>query len=217
VAALSFAFFCGGVAIGWRLHEGPPEPAIRFDAPRPVADDAIVGVPPGRLTDVQPPPANAVSMIGPGAISVLDALRERDLRLPLDDVDVETLRGSFDEPRGGGRRHEAADMLAPRNTPVFAADDGKIAKLFLSKAGGITIYQVDPSERFCYYYAHLERYAEGLKEGDAVERGDVIGFVGTSGNAPPDTPHLHFAIFELSAERRWWEGTPIDPYRAFHE
>lgn len=217
VAALSFAFFCAGITVGWWLHAGPPEPVIRYDSPRPVADDAVTGVPPEQLTDVQPPPADPVATIGPGAGSVLHALRDRELQLPLEDVDVEALKGSFTEARGGGRRHEAVDLLAPRNTPVHAVDDGTIAKLFSSKAGGITIYQIDSSTRFCYYYAHLERYADGLHEGDAVRRGDVIGFVGTTGNAPPDTPHLHFAIYELSDGRRWWEGTPIDPYPVFHD
>jgi murein DD-endopeptidase MepM/ murein hydrolase activator NlpD len=95
---------------------------------------------------------------------------------------------------------------------VVAVEDGTIAKLFLSKAGGNTIYQFDPSRQYAYYYAHLERYADSLKEGEAIQRGQVIGYVGTTGNAPKNTPHLHFAVFRLSAEKRWWEGTPIDPY-----
>ena len=99
-----------------------------------------------------------------------------------------------------------------RGTPVRAVEDGRIARLFNSKAGGITIYQFDPSEQYCYYYAHLDRYAEGLRENDRVSRGQVIGYVGTTGNAPKDTPHLHFAIFRLNSEKRWWEGTPLDPY-----
>ena len=103
-------------------------------------------------------------------------------------------------------------MLAPRNTPVLAVEDGKIARLFLSAAGGITIYQFDPTSTYCYYYAHLERYANGLEEGDTVKRGEVLGYVGTTGNAPRDTPHLHFAIFKLGEEKKWWQGTPIDPY-----
>jgi murein DD-endopeptidase MepM/ murein hydrolase activator NlpD len=95
---------------------------------------------------------------------------------------------------------------------VLAADDGVIQKLFVSKAGGLTIYQFDPSGQYSYYYAHLDSYAGGMREGLQVRRGDVIGFVGTTGNAPPGTPHLHFGIFELGPDRRWWEGTPIDPY-----
>ena len=95
---------------------------------------------------------------------------------------------------------------------MLAVEDGTVAKLFLSDAGGITIYQTDPTQTFVYYYAHLERYAAGLEEGDSVKRGDVIGYVGTSGNAPRDTPHLHFAIFRMTEDKRWWQGTAIDPY-----
>ena len=132
--------------------------------------------------------------------------------MPVDNVRRDQLVPSFQDRRGQERSHEALDILAPRNTPVRAVEDGAIARLFLSKAGGITIYQFDPTGRYCYYYAHLERYADGLKEGAKVDRGQVIGYVGTSGNAPKNAPHLHFAIFRLTAERHWWEGTPLDPY-----
>jgi murein DD-endopeptidase MepM/ murein hydrolase activator NlpD len=146
--------------------------------------------------------------------SAIDALRARHLRLPIDDANVEAWKGQFAAVHNG-HPHEAVDILAPRFTPVHAVEDGTIAKLFLSGAGGTTIYQFGPSRRFCYYYAHLQRYAEGLRDGQTVERGDVIGYVGTSGNAPPDTPHLHFAIFELEVPPRWWHGRPIDPYDVF--
>jgi murein DD-endopeptidase MepM/ murein hydrolase activator NlpD len=139
-------------------------------------------------------------------------LRQRNLTLPVQGLDAGELRDTFDEMRGGSRRHEALDILAPRDTPVLAVEDGKVAKLFLSDAGGITIYQFDPTEMYAYYYAHLERYADGLKDGDRVARGQVIGYVGTSGNAPRDTPHLHFAIFRLTDAKRWWQGTAVDPY-----
>jgi murein DD-endopeptidase MepM/ murein hydrolase activator NlpD len=99
---------------------------------------------------------------------------------------------------------------------VHAVDDGTIEKLFVSKQGGITVYQFDPSERFCYYYAHLERYASGLHEKQKVSRGDILGFVGTTGNAPANTPHLHFAIFALTPEKRGWQGTPLDPWAVFN-
>jgi peptidoglycan LD-endopeptidase LytH len=151
-------------------------------------------------------PNDAVVEAAPGA-----ELADRDLAIPVEGVREDQLVRSFSENRGG-RPHEAIDILAPRNAPVKAAENGKIARLFLSKAGGLTIYQFDPSERYCYYYAHLERYAEGLREGQEVRKGQVIGYVGTSGNAPKGTPHLHFAIFRLTADKRWWEGTPIDPY-----
>jgi murein DD-endopeptidase MepM/ murein hydrolase activator NlpD len=148
----------------------------------------------------------------------VDALHRHDLLVPIDGADIEAMKGSFIERRNGsgGHEHEAADILAPRNTPIRAVEDGTIAKLFYSRAGGMTIYQYEPSGRFCYYYAHLERYADGLREGQKVSRGDVIGYVGTSGNAPPGTPHLHFAVYELTPEHRWWQGRAIDPYLVFH-
>lgn len=149
--------------------------------------------------------------IGPPASSPAE-LGDRDLEIPVEGIGPSQLTRSFDDMRGSTRRHQAIDILAPRNTPVKAVEDGVVARLFSSKAGGITIYQFDPTERYCYYYAHLERYAEGLREGGNVRKGQVIGYVGTSGNASRDTPHLHFAVFRLTAEKRWWEGTPIDPY-----
>lgn len=157
-----------------------------------------------------PAPAASEPAIGPVAGDPGD-LRSRRLLLPVDGVKPESLTRQFSDARSG-HKHEAIDILAPRNTPVRAVEDGTIARLFFSKAGGITIYQFDPSNTFCYYYAHLERYAEDLKEGQRVSRGQVLGYVGTSGNAPKETPHLHFAIFRLTDDKRWWEGTPIDPY-----
>jgi len=139
------------------------------------------------------------------------ALAARDLLVPVEGVQPEQLVRSFAQSRSG-RQHEAIDILAPRNTPVLAIEGGKVARLFFSKAGGITVYQFDPTEQYCYYYAHLERYADGLVEGQELRKGQVIGYVGTTGNAPKDTPHLHFAVFRLTEAKRWWEGTPIDPY-----
>jgi len=138
-------------------------------------------------------------------------LKDRDLEIPVEGVRADQLTPQFKDPRTG-HTHEALDILAPMGTPVKAVEDGRIARLFLSKAGGTTIYQFDPSEKYCYYYAHLDRYADGLREGDQVRRGQIIGYVGVSGNAPKNTPHLHFAIFRLTDEKHWWEGTPIDPY-----
>ena len=157
----------------------------------------------------------ATSTIGRGTTSTTDsarALEDRGLQMPVQGVTPNQLVDSFHEARDGTRQHEAIDILAPRGTPVLAVEDGTIARLFLSKAGGNTIYQFDPSQEYCYYYAHLDRYAEGLKEGDHVSKGQPIGYVGTTGNAPKDTPHLHFAIFRLTPAKHWWEGTPLDPY-----
>jgi murein DD-endopeptidase MepM/ murein hydrolase activator NlpD len=132
--------------------------------------------------------------------------------MPVEGVDPADLRDNFSEQRGGSRTHEAIDILARRDTPVLAVADGTVAKLWQSVPGGITIYHFDSAGRYCYYYAHLERYARGLSEGDILRRGDVIGYVGTSGNAPRDTPHLHFAIYRLGPDRRWWEGEPLNPF-----
>lgn len=134
-----------------------------------------------------------------------------ELAMPIAGLRAADLRDSFEEVRGG-HRHEAIDILAPRGTPVLAVDDGVVKKLFRSIPGGNTVYQFNPAQTYCYYYAHLDRYAEGLAEGQHLRRGDRVGYVGTSGNAPPQTPHLHFAISVLGPEKRWWEGRPIDPY-----
>src|SRR5262245_1165772 len=142
----------------------------------------------------------------------LRKLQKKHLIVPVAGVARSRLVRSFNDKRDGTRTHEALDILAPRNTPVLAVEDGTIAKLFVSKLGGNTIYQFDPSEHYAYYYAHLARYADGLKDKQKVKEGDTIGYVGTSGNAPPNTPHLHFAIFRLTDEKRWWSGTAIDPF-----
>ena len=135
------------------------------------------------------------------------------LLIPVEGVPAAQLRDSFNERRGGdARAHEAIDIPAPLGTPVRAVDDGRIAKLFLSKPGGITIYQFDRDEKFSYYYAHLDRYAPGLAQGRQVKRGEVIGYVGATGNASAAAPHLHFAIFRLGPEKQWWKGEPIDPF-----
>lgn len=141
----------------------------------------------------------------------LEILQRKSLRMPIDGVAHAALQQSFDQTRGEGR-HEAIDILSPRGTPVRAVDSGVIGKLFTSVRGGLTVYQYDPSGTYCYYYAHLDRYVDGLVDGQAVRRGDLIGYVGTTGNAPPDTPHLHFAIFRLTEPGRWWKGTPVDPF-----
>jgi len=157
-----------------------------------------------------PGPTNANPVIGPAPGDVRE-LVDRDLEIPVEGVGPNELVRSFADKRDG-RHHEAIDILAPRSTPVKAVEGGTIARLFFSQAGGTTVYQFDPSGRYCYYYAHLEGYAPGLKEGDAVRKGQVLGYVGTSGNAPKNTPHLHFAVFRLTADRHWWEGTALDPY-----
>ena len=186
-----------------------PEPAAQTRSGDDDEDQhsAVIETPGAAATSGRGSAGAAPSMAPPPA----GDLRERDLEIPVEGVGPEQLTRQFSDPRGG-RPHEAIDILAPHGTPVKAVEGGRIARLFQSKAGGITIYQFDPSEAFCYYYAHLDRYAPGLREGDQVRRGQVIGYVGTTGNAPKNTPHLHFAVFRLNEQKKWWEGTPLDPY-----
>jgi murein DD-endopeptidase MepM/ murein hydrolase activator NlpD len=134
-----------------------------------------------------------------------------DMTPPIGGLALTNLRDMFVEAHNG-HPHEAIDIMEPRGTPVHAVVSGTIRKLFLSKPGGNTIYQFDEMGMYCYYYAHLDGYAAGLREGTRVTRGDVIGFVGSTGNANAQTPHLHFAIFELGPEKQWWKGKAVDPY-----
>lgn len=218
--AASLGFLAGMLVMAAVVTIFPSGAAIITNAPVAAADTTAaepVTVKPS-LKETPPPvsppePELKSSETAPMMSSyAVDELRERGLMLPVQGIKREQLRDTFHEKRGASRRHEAIDILAPRHTPVFAVEDGEIAKLFVSVAGGITIYQFDPDEDYVYYYAHLERYAAGLEEGDDVKRGQIIGYVGTTGNAPRDTPHLHFAIFKMTDEKRWWQGTPIDPY-----
>jgi peptidoglycan LD-endopeptidase LytH len=179
------------------------DPAPLHDPAQPVAVER-----PGDRGE----PAAVVTTGAAANEDAVAALRDRDLKMPVDGVDSDQLRDTFADSRGGGRGHEAIDIMAKRGTRVFAVEDGVIAKLFTSDAGGLTVYQFDTSQTYTYYYAHLDAYADGLREGQTVERGDLIGYVGSTGNASPTAPHLHFAIFRLTPERQWWKGEPINPY-----
>lgn len=141
-------------------------------------------------------------------------LGTRNLAMPVEGVARSALRDTFSDARSAGRRHDAIDIAAARGTRVYAVDDGTVVKLFRSIPGGITIYQFDPSRGLSYYYAHLDRYADGLREGAPVRRCELIGYVGTTGNAPANAPHLHFGVAALGAQKRWWEGSALNPYPA---
>jgi hypothetical protein len=174
---------------------------------------------------VSPPP-----MIPPAAASPLATLGARSdtsslsatpqelaelragLDVPVKGVARSQLHDTFTEARGAGRVHDAIDILAPRGTPVLSAADGKLLKLFTSKAGGLMVYASDASNRFILLYAHMDRYATDLHEGMALKRGQVIGYVGTTGNAPANTPHLHFGILRGRPSVAWWKGTAVNPY-----
>jgi murein DD-endopeptidase MepM/ murein hydrolase activator NlpD len=155
--------------------------------------------------------ADAARDSTPLAARDLDYLRSRRLLVPVEGVHVADIADSFDDPRDGGRRHHAVDILAPRGTPVRAADDGRVLKLRQGGAGGIALYATDPSGRFVYYYAHLDRYRDRIAEGMRVSRGDVLGYVGSTGNAPRRAPHLHFQIMRMPEGGEYWAGLPIDP------
>ncbi|HEX6604553.1 MAG TPA: M23 family metallopeptidase [Sphingomicrobium sp.] len=140
------------------------------------------------------------------------AVAPSGLAIPVMGVKAEQLSDTYDDARGAGRRHDAIDIMAAEGTPVIAAADGEVEKLFNSVRGGLTIYVRSPDRNWTYYYAHLSGYAPGLQEGQQVKRGQVIGRVGHTGDASAAGPHLHFAINRMAPGERWWRGTPINPF-----
>jgi len=158
------------------------------------------------VTEAAPPPqADAprpALVIGPSGLAI-----------PVAGVKPEQLVDTYSAARAGGRVHDANDIMAPRGTLVIAAAPGTVEKLFFSHGGGgITAYVRSPDGQWQYYYAHLDGYAPGLHEGQAVKQGDPIGRVGSTGDASPTAPHLHFAVNRMAPGQRWWQGTPINPY-----
>jgi murein DD-endopeptidase MepM/ murein hydrolase activator NlpD len=218
LGVVALAFVAGILIDSWLRVYGPPMPrglgrATAESIAEPTAPgessgpaSRIAATPPGSQTHTTPHIAAAAPVATSG--------HSGKLKMPIEGAELDSLKGGFVEARTG-HQHEAVDILSPRNTPVHAVEDGTIAKLFFSKAGGNTIYEFDQTGRYAFYYAHLERYATGLREGETIAQGQIIGYVGTSGNAPPNTPHLHFAVFELGPERQWWKGKAIDPYQLF--
>ncbi|HYO82794.1 MAG TPA: M23 family metallopeptidase [Bryobacteraceae bacterium] len=225
VLALLLVLLVGAIGyyFGTRSNAAPPGDSARIEhgtsAPPGTAERSRTE--PSRGPALPAPP-DIAAVPGKAAIPneadtpVADSapLENRRLELPVANMKPGDLQDMFYQPRGGGeRRHEATDILAPRGTPVLAVESGIVQKLFESKAGGLTIYQYDGAQEYCFYYAHLDRYAEGLHEGQLVRRGDTIGYVGITGNADPSTPHLHFAIFKLGPAKKWWEGNqPVNPF-----
>lgn len=161
-------------------------------------------------------PREVVGTTGPMSGSeTVNYILGRGLVVPVAGVAVSQLQDSFDEGRDEGRVHRALDILAPRGTPVLSADDGRILRVRPNALGGNTVYATDPLGRVVYYYAHLDAYQPGLAEGATIARGDVLGTVGTTGNAPKDTPHLHFQVMRMPADGRYWDGEAINPYPLF--
>ena len=155
------------------------------------------------ITETTEPDARPEIVLGPGGLAV-----------PVAGIRVTDLVDTYTQSRGGGARaHDAIDIMAPAGTPVVAAAEGTVEKLFLSEGGGgITAYVRSPDRQWTYYYAHLQSYAPGLREGQRLGRGDPVGKVGSTGNANPAGPHLHFAVHRMGPADRWWQGTPVNPY-----
>lgn len=187
-----------GLAINYRRtsHESPEIPAIAFATPTPAETPMPIADPFPAATPAQPP-----SFVG-----------QLNLIIPVAGVRPEQLLDTFADSRSEGRQHDAIDIIAAAETPVLAATDGKILKLFQSERGGTTIYQLAANQELVFYYAHLSRYADGLVEGDIVRQGQVIAYVGDTGNAGVGNYHLHFSIAAVPDPKRYWEGTNINPY-----
>ena len=222
LAAGSVLALCAGLVIGlWfkpaattrTAAVSPPAVAPVASEPAPVVAVAdAVSAPLPASPILAPNTSQPVIPADPSDPSNLSQLRGRNLTLPVTGISAAQLNDTYTQARAAGAPHEALDIMAPTGTPVLAVEDGRIAKLFLSKPGGITLYQFDPGGEYAYYYAHLDRYADDIAEGVSVRKGQVIGYVGSTGNALTEAPHLHFAIFRLGPERQWWRGTPINPF-----
>lgn len=165
---------------------------------------------PIRESDRSRAPSNADS-VSLGEDGVSSTLVAKHLMVPVDGVTPDKVPDTYYATRTAGP-HYALDILAPRGTSVLSADAGRVFKLRTNTNGGLTVYALDREEQFVYYYAHLDHYREGLAEGDTLEAGDVIGYVGTTGNAPPNVPHLHFQVMRYRRDGRWWDGEPINPH-----
>ncbi|WP_079222782.1 M23 family metallopeptidase [Stenotrophomonas maltophilia] len=194
-----------GLGAGWWLRRDAGEPvAVALPATPPAAVTAAPVKPaaPARVDAAAP----ALTLASP------DADAPAGLLLPVQGIQASQLRDTFTDARSEGRVHDAIDIMADAGTPVLAVADGTVEKLFDSERGGLTIYQFEPSGRWCYYYAHLQRYADGLAEKQVIKRGEVIGYVGSTGNASAEAPHLHFEVHVLGPEKQWWKGESINPY-----
>jgi murein DD-endopeptidase MepM/ murein hydrolase activator NlpD len=182
-------------------------PAVRAPAPRAHA-------PAPQATDAAPSATPTLMMITTASADV-DYLMSRRIIVPVAGADMAKVEDTFNEGRDGGERtHRAIDILAPRGTPILSADDGRILRMSTSTLGGICMYTVDSQNRLVYYYAHMDHYNDAMTPGREIVKGDTLGFVGTTGNAPKDTPHLHFQVMRWPADGRYWNGDPIDPFEA---
>lgn len=187
-----------------------PTEGERIETPLPISGTTPAATP----TQAPAPTANVSAADPMPAVSASPASAGTGdaLLLPVQGVSAAQLQDTFTDARSNGRVHDAIDIMAPAGTPVLAVADGTVEKLFDSKLGGTTLYQFNGDRTLAYYYAHLQGYAPGIAEKQALKRGQPIGYVGATGNASPDAPHLHFAVFRLGPEQQWWKGTAINPY-----
>ena len=211
-----------GIGAGWWLFGqrgeavdiAPVDPASVIavpgePAPGPsVTPEAVSGPSSSTLQVAAAAPNLPVAPIATPAVAPAGA----GLLLPVQGIAPSQLQDTFTDARSEGRVHDAIDIMAAEGTPVLAVADGHVEKLFDSDKGGLTMYQFDPDGVHCYYYAHLQRYADGLAEKKQIRRGEVIGYVGSTGNANPAAPHLHFEVHVLGPEKQWWKGESINPY-----
>ena len=193
-----------GLGAGWWLRRDADGPVAVI---RPAAQPAVAATLPAAAAT---PRLDAPVPTAVPPSSATDA--PTGLLLPVLGIQASQLRDTFTDARSEGRVHDAIDIMADAGTPVLAVADGTVEKLFDSERGGLTIYQFESSGRWCYYYAHLQRYADGLAEKQVIKRGEVIGYVGSTGNASADAPHLHFEVHVLGPEKQWWKGESINPY-----
>jgi peptidoglycan LD-endopeptidase LytH len=210
-----FLFAALGVVLG--SMAACTRPTLYYPEPDPGPSSkpaAAARAPAARAPADAEHPDATVALVGSTSTGDAAYLLARHILVPVAGADMSKVEDSFYEPRDGGRTHRAIDILAPRGTPILAADDGKILRMSTSGLGGISMYTVDPEARLVYYYAHMDHYNDAMSPGREIVKGDTLGFVGTTGNAPKDTPHLHFQVMRWPADNKYWDGEPIDPFEA---
>ena len=219
LAALLFVIVAAVIFLDSRMRFGP---GPTYSQPETAKPDSVPERPKARLeaekSKENPPPSLPASpypappLTNPINDEDLNFIAGRNLLIPVAGKAAADLHDNFDQVRSEGRQHNAMDIMASQGTPVLATADGVVARLFQSERGGITLYQLDPSGRYVYYYAHLMGYADGIVEGKQLRRGETIAYVGDTGNAGAGNYHLHFAISKVSSPRQWSGGDPINPY-----
>ena len=231
VLVIAAAILLGLTALVWYLSSKPsatpvkpiPPPTATSEVVIPASNNENAGSAPASpapspAATASPSTSERLPQASPNSSASDEAARAAPspaataLLIPVEGINPDNLQDTYTQSRSEGRTHNAIDIMAARNTPVVAATDGRILKLFQSERGGITIYQLGTDERTVYYYAHLERYADGLAENRFARRGELLGYVGDSGNAGRDNCHLHFSVWRITDPKHFWDGENINPY-----